>query len=68
MPMSRNRAPKCFFGGGKFNHHELSGMLRLDRGETDAYLKWHDLFEVSLTAADLQFDRRILDRVMEKDR
>lgn len=54
------------FRRGKLTHHELSLVLGLDRFETDAYLKRHNVFEGSLTMADLQSDRQTLDRVMGK--
>jgi hypothetical protein len=43
-------------------------VLGLDRFETDAYLKRHNVFEGSLTMEDLQSDRQTLDRVMGKVR
>lgn len=54
------------FRRGKLTHHELSLMLGLDRFETDAYLKRHNVLEGSLTMADLQSDRETLHRVMGK--
>jgi len=54
------------FRRGKVSHYELSRMLGLDRFETDAYLKRHNVFEGSLTMADLEADRETLDRVMGK--
>ncbi len=54
------------FRRGKLSHCELSLVLGLDRFETDAYLKRHNVFEGSLTMADLQSDRQTLDRVMGK--
>jgi predicted HTH domain antitoxin len=56
------------FRRGRLSHHELSRALGLDRFETDAYLKRHNVFEGSLTMEDLEADRRTLDRVMRKDR
>jgi predicted HTH domain antitoxin len=56
------------FRRGKVSHYELSRVLGLDRFETDAYLKRHNVFEGSLTMADLEADRQTLDRVMEKAR
>jgi hypothetical protein len=56
------------FRRGKLNHYELSRVLGFDRFETDACLKRHNIFEGSLTIADLQSDRQTLDRVMEKTR
>jgi predicted HTH domain antitoxin len=52
------------FRRGKLSHFELSQVLGLDRFETDAYLKRHNVFEGSLTMEDLEADRRTLDEVM----
>jgi hypothetical protein len=52
------------FRRGKLTHCELSLVLGLDRFETDAYLKRHNIFEGSLTMADIQSDRETLDQVM----
>jgi predicted HTH domain antitoxin len=54
------------FRRGKVSHYELSRMLGLDRFETDAYLKRHNVFEGSPTMADLEADRETLERVMGK--
>jgi hypothetical protein len=43
-------------------------VLGLDRFETDAYLKRHNVFEGSLTMADLDADRETLERVLNKAR
>ncbi len=51
------------FRRGKLTHHDLSRVLGLDRQETDAYLKQHNVFEGSLTMADLEADRQTLERV-----
>jgi hypothetical protein len=56
------------FRQGKLTHCELSLVLGLDRFETDAYLKRHNVLEGSLTMANLQSDRETLDRVMGKVR
>jgi predicted HTH domain antitoxin len=55
------------FRRGKLSHYELSQVLGLDRFETDAFLKQHNVFEGSLTMSDLQADRETLDFVMKKD-
>ena len=44
----------------RLNHYELSKVLGLDRFETDAYLKRHNVFEGSITMEDLEMDRRNL--------
>ena len=54
------------FRRGKVSHCELSRMLGLDRFETDAYLKRHNVFEGSLTMADLEADRETFDGVIGK--
>ena len=55
------------FRRGKLSHFELSRVLGLDRFETDAYLKRHQVLEGSLTMADLDADRSTLDRVMRNN-
>ncbi len=52
------------FRRGKLSHHELSRVLGLDRFETDAFLKRHNVFEGSLTMADLEADRQTIHDVM----
>jgi hypothetical protein len=47
----------------KLNHYELSHVLGLDRFETDALLKRHQVFEGSLTAADVEADWQTLSKV-----
>jgi hypothetical protein len=54
------------FREGKLSHFELSKVLGLDRCETDAYLKRHNIFEGSLTMEDLDADRATLERVFGK--
>jgi len=56
------------FRRGKLSHYELSRVLGLERFETDAFLKRHNVFEGSLTMADLEADRQTLNRVMSKGR
>jgi len=56
------------FRRGKLTHYELSRVLGLDRVETDAWLRRRQVFEGSLTMADLEGDRQTLDRVMTKAR
>jgi hypothetical protein len=52
------------FRRGKLTHHELSTALGLDRFETDAYLKRHNIFDGSLTSADVEADCRALNRFL----
>ena len=56
------------FRQGKLSHYELSKVLRLDRFETDAYLKRHNVFEGSLTLEDLESDFQTLRILSSKDR
>jgi hypothetical protein len=56
------------FRRGTITHFELSSLLGLDRFGTDAYLQRHKVYEGSLTLADLEADRRTLERLMNKDR
>jgi predicted HTH domain antitoxin len=51
------------FRRGKVSHYELSQILRLDRFETDAYLKRHNVYEGSLTMEDLESDRQTLEQL-----
>src|SRR5688500_10657340 len=48
------------FRHGRLNHYELSRILGLDRFETDAYLKHHNVFENSLTIEDVEADLKTL--------
>jgi hypothetical protein len=52
---------------GKLSRYELSQALGLDRFETDAFLKRHQVFEGSWTAAELEDDRRTLERLLRED-
>ena len=56
------------FRRGRVSHYELSCVLGLDRPATDAWLKRHKVFDGSLTMADLDDDRRTLDRAMRESR
>jgi len=56
------------FRRGRLSHYELSQVLGLDRFETDAYLKRHQVSEGSLTMADLEADRQTLLRVLGETR
>ena len=56
------------FRRGKLSHYELSGVLGLDRIETDGYLKRQNVFEGGLTMADLDADYSTLNSVMEEAR
>lgn len=52
------------FRRGKLSHYELSQVLGLDRFETDAYLKRHNVYEGSLTMEDLNEQAKTLDKVL----
>ena len=54
------------FRQGRLSHFELSQALGLDRFETDAYLKRHNVYEGSLTMEDLEEQRKISDGVMRR--
>jgi predicted HTH domain antitoxin len=56
------------FRQGKLSHYELSRLLGLDHLDTDAWLKRRQVFERSLTMADLEADRHTLHRVFSKAR
>ncbi|MGB7161455.1 MAG: UPF0175 family protein [Tepidisphaeraceae bacterium] len=56
------------FRRDKLSHHELSRVLGLDRFQTDALLKRHNVLEGSLTMEDLEEDRRTLEQLMGKAR
>lgn len=52
------------FRRGRLSHYELSEVLELDRFQTDAFLKRHNVLEGSLTAQDLDEQSRTLERVL----
>jgi hypothetical protein len=52
------------FRRGTLSHYELSQALSLDRYETDAFLKKHEVLEGSLTSEDLELQRQALDRAL----
>ena len=52
------------FRRGKLSHFELSQVLGLDRFETDAYLKRHNVVEGALTTQDLDEQAKTLDKVL----
>src|SRR5579862_203158 len=65
LDMQANEAVALdLFRKGKLSHFELSRVLGLDRFESDAYLKRHNVFEGSLTMEDLEADRQTLERVL----
>ena len=52
------------FRRGRLSHYELCKVLGLDRFETDAYLKRHNVVEGSLTMQDLEEQSQTLDKVL----
>ncbi len=52
------------FRQGKLTHHQLAQALGLDRFETDALLKQHNVLEGSPTLEDVEGDRQTLERVL----
>jgi predicted HTH domain antitoxin len=52
------------FRRGKLSHYELSQLLSLDRFQTDAYLKQHQIFEGSQKWDDLESDHVTIERVL----
>ena len=52
------------FREGRLTHADLSGALGLDRFETDALLRRHQVTTGGLTVADLELDRAALARVL----
>jgi len=52
------------FREGKLTHYDLAQALGLDRFQTNAFLRRHNVFEGSLTLEDLEEDRKTLDRVL----
>jgi predicted HTH domain antitoxin len=53
---------------GNLSKQQLAEVLRLDRLQAEAALKRHGVFEGSLTAEDVDSDRRALDGVLGKPR
>ena len=56
------------FRRGKLSHYELSRILGLDRFETDAYLRRHNVLEGSPTLEDLEADRDTLRELFSQER
>lgn len=52
------------FRRGQLSHLELSQALGIDRFQTDAWLKRHNVFEGSPTMFDLDQDRQTLERAI----
>ncbi|HMN42178.1 MAG TPA: UPF0175 family protein [Phycisphaerales bacterium] len=56
------------FRRGVLSHSELSQALGIDRFETDAVLKGRGIFEGSLTAEDVEEDRRTIEFILRDKR
>ncbi|MGE3313230.1 MAG: UPF0175 family protein [Limisphaerales bacterium] len=54
----------ALFQQGEITHIELGGVLGLDRFETKTLLRRHHVFEESLTAADVDSDRKTLEAIL----
>lgn len=52
------------YSDGKLSLFELSRGLGINRFETDALLKRHNIFDGSLTPEDLEEDRNTIDEVL----
>ena len=52
------------FRRGRLTHQELGSVLALDRFQTDAYLKRHNVYEGSLTSEDLTEQTQVIERVL----
>jgi len=55
------------FRRGQLSHYALSKALRLDRFQTDAYLKQHGIFEGSLSHQEVDEDLQRLHEFFGKD-
>jgi predicted HTH domain antitoxin len=56
------------FRRGRLSHYDLARVLGLDRHETDAYLKRHQVFGGSLTMEDIESDFQNVKDVLSKSR
>lgn len=61
---ARETLAVSLFREGRLNHIELSKVLELDRFETDAVLKRHEVVNRGLSINDLEMDRATLDRIL----
>lgn len=52
---------------GRLTHFDLGEALGLDRHETNAFLKQHDVYEGSLTAEDLELQKKLADRALTSE-
>jgi predicted HTH domain antitoxin len=52
------------FRRGRLSHYELSQALGLDRFETDAFLKRHQMWDGALTMEEMEADRQTLKNVL----
>ncbi len=56
------------FRQGKLTHYQLAQALGLDRFETDALLKQHNVVEGSPTFEEVEADRRTFERMLGPER
>jgi len=61
---AREALAVSLFREGRLSHADLGRALGLDRFETDALLKHHEVTTGGLTRADLEADRVTLDKVL----
>ena len=61
---ARETLAVSLFREGRLNHLELSKVLELDRFETDAVLRRHEVVNGGLSPSDLEMDRATLDRLL----
>ena len=54
------------FRRGIISHFDLAALLGIDRFETDALLKRHNIFEGAPSMANLEADARMLERVINR--
>lgn len=61
---AREALAVSLFREGRLSHADLGRTLALDRFETDALLKRHQVTAGGLTIADLEADRATLDKIL----
>lgn len=61
---AREALAVSLFREGRLSHVELSRVLELDRFQTDAVLKRHEVVNGGLTLEELELDRIALDAIL----
>ena len=61
---ARETLAVSLFREGRLSHAELSTVLELDRFQTDAVLKRHEVVNGGLTPEELELDRSTLNAVL----